>query len=79
MAGKQEQREARQKLRQADVSQIKRTVRDVVDLPGHRDRLHLERKHDKQSRERVGDEIGIGKGDAPGEPGVLRGEHSVLL
>src|ERR1700716_117543 len=65
VSGEEKQREAGQKLREADVSEIERTLRDLVHLPSHGDRLHLERDDDEETRERVGDEVGMGEGYSP--------------
>ena len=79
VSGEEKQDEARQKLGQPNVSEIDRALGDLVDLPSHGNRLHLQRDDDEEARERVGDEIGIGEGDAPGKPGVSGGQHSLLL
>ena len=59
------------KLGQADVSEIERALGDFVDLPSHGDGLHLQRDDDEEARERVGDEVGMGEGDSPGQARVF--------
>src|SRR5712691_8234124 len=81
VSGEEKQRETWQKLGQANVSEIERTLRDLVHLPSHGDRLHLERNDDEEARERVRDEVGIGEGYSPGKARVFGTgrEHSLLL
>ena len=50
MSGDQKQQHAGKKLGQADQPEIQRPPGDLVDLPSHGDRLHLQRGHDKKSR-----------------------------
>src|ERR1700674_2946199 len=73
--------ESGQKLGQANVSEIERTLRDLVHLPSHGDGLHLERDDDEEPRERVRDEVGMGEGYSPGKARVFGTgtEHSLLL
>ncbi len=49
---------------QTDQAEIERPPRDLVHLPAHGDRLHLERRHDKEARRLVNREVGIGECDA---------------
>src|ERR1700694_1307295 len=71
VSGEEKQREAGQKLGQANVSEIERALRDLVHLPSHGDGLHLERDNDEEPRERVGDEVGIGESYSPGKARVF--------
>ena len=66
VSGEEKQDDAGCKLGQADVSEIERALGDFVNLPSHGNGLHLDRHDDEESGERVGDEVGIGEGDAPG-------------
>ena len=70
MSRDQKQKHAGQKLGQADQSEIQRPPGDLVDLPSHRDRLHLQRGHDKESRCLVNGEVGIGECNAAGRKTV---------
>src|ERR1700681_3905184 len=81
VSGEEKQREAGQKLGEANVSEIERALGDLVHLPSHGDRLHLERHDDEESRERIGDEVGIGESYSPGKARVFGTgrEHSLLL
>src|SRR6266446_6742797 len=81
VSGEEKQHEAGQKLGEADVSEIDRAFGDLVDLPSHGDGLHLERHDNEESRERVGDEVGMGEGYSPGKARVFGGgtEHCLLL
>src|ERR1700676_357151 len=81
VSGEEKQREAGQKLGQANVSEIERALGDLVHLPSHSDGLHLERYDDEEPRERIGDEVGIGEGYSPGKARVFGTgrEHSLLL
>ena len=79
MSGEKKEDEAGSELGQADVSEIERALGDLVDLPADGYGLHLQRDDDEETRERVGDEVGMGEGDSPGQAGVLGGEHSLLL
>ncbi len=44
LARNQDQRQKRHELREADEAQVERIMRDRVDLPSHRDALHLHRE-----------------------------------
>src|ERR1700687_2615828 len=81
VSGEKKQDEARQKLGEANVSEIERALRDLVHLPSHGDGLHLERDDDEEPRERVRDEVGMGEGYSPGKARVFGTgtEHSLLL
>ena len=59
MSGQQEQQHAREKLRQADQSQIKRAFGNVVNLPSHRYGLHFDRSDDQETRNLEEHEIGV--------------------
>src|SRR6267143_6921159 len=80
VSGEEKQREAGQKLGQANVSEIERALRDLVHLPSHGDRLHLERYDDEEPRERIGDEVGMSEGYSPGKARVFGAgtEHCLL-
>lgn len=75
MPSEQEQHKSGQELRQPDVSQVQRAMGDLVDLPSHRHRLHFERDHEKEARERIRNKIGITERWPSREPRVLRGQH----
>src|SRR5216683_2169942 len=81
VSGEEKQREAGQKLGEANVSEIERALRDLVHLPSHGDRLHLERYDDEEARQRVRDEVGMSEGYSPGKARVFGTgrEHSLLL
>src|ERR1700681_189863 len=81
VSGEEKQREAGQKLGEANVSEIEWTLRDLVHLPSHGDRLHLERHDDEEPRERVRDEVGMSAGYSPGKARVFSTgrEHSLIL
>ena len=79
MSGEEEEEETGCELGQAYVSEIERALGDRVDLPAYGYGLHLQRDDDQEARERVGDEVGMGEGDPPGQAGVLGSEHSLLL
>ena len=49
MPGNQKQQYARKKLRQPHQSKIERAMRDVINLPSYRDRLHLYSSHNQKS------------------------------
>ena len=66
MSRDQKQEHAGQKLGEADQAEIERPPGDLVHLPSHRDRLHLQRGHDEESSGLVNGEVGIGEGDAAG-------------
>src|ERR1700688_1639122 len=82
VSGEEEQREAGQKLGEANVSEIERTLSDLVHLPSHGDRLHLERDDDEESRECVRDEVGMSESYSPGKTRVFSTgtgrEHSLI-
>src|ERR1022692_1047205 len=79
MSGKQKQNEAGSKLGQTDISEIERPPRDLVNLPSDGDRLHLQRKHDEEARQRVRDKVRMGEGDVAGKSRVFLGQHSFCI
>ena len=58
-AGDQEQRQHRQKLGEADETEIKRIAGQFVDLPANRDIEHLQGRAVGQAHHREGDETAI--------------------
>jgi len=66
VAGDQEKEDAGRKLREANQSKIERPMRERIDLPAHRDGLHLSRASDEDSRRHEQTEIGISKRDERG-------------
>jgi hypothetical protein len=79
VTGEEKEDEAREKLGEADVSEIEGTFGDLIDLPSDGDGLHFERDHDEEAGEGKGDEVGVGEGNSPGEARVCGGEHWILL
>jgi hypothetical protein len=79
VARDQEQENAREELGQADEAEIQRPLRDFVDLPADRDRLHLPGKYDEETRQLEKNETGISKSDSPGGSGILGCSHRALL
>jgi len=65
MPGRQEQEDNRQELRQADQTKIEWLACDLIDLPAHGDRLHLQGGDKKEARHREQREIGVAEGNQP--------------
>jgi len=57
MPGGQHENQPRQKQCQPRVSEVKRLVRDLIDLPRHRQRLRLGAHDDKHSRHLVAPKV----------------------
>src|ERR1700733_13021675 len=64
MSRNQEQKDARQELREPYQAEIQRAFREVVNLPSHRDRLHLHRSHNQKSRNLEQHKVGMSKREA---------------
>ena len=74
MSRDKKQQDARKKLRQTDQTQVECALGDVVHLPSHRDRLHLDSSHNEKARNLKEHEAGMGEGDASSS-GVGRCGH----
>ena len=61
----QKQQNARQELRQTHQSQVERPLRDFVDLPADRNRLHLQARNNAKARQLVGRKVRKSEGHAP--------------
>src|SRR5215475_12701058 len=78
VAGDQKQHDAREKLRQSDIAQIKRALGDLIDLPANGYGLHFGGKNDEEARHLEEQKARILKGGAPGRLGVLCCGHREL-
>jgi len=72
-----EEQNCRQKLCQADVSQVERSLGDFVNLPAHGYRLHFDSGDDQEAGNLEEDESGMSKGGAS-SPGVVVGGHKLM-
>ena len=74
VAGREQEEQAGQKLGQAGVAQVERTVGDGVDLPGNGQRLRRRAQNGGHARQLEASKISGGKGlhAAPGRPGGKR-------
>ena len=70
--GNRKQQNRRQKLRQPHKAQIERPFRDLVNLPAHGHRLHLDRRHNQKSRNLKQHKSGMSEGGASSS-GVVAG------
>ena len=61
----QKQQDARRELGQPHQAQVERPLRDFVDLPADRDRLHLEAGYDQKTSQLVKRKVRIREGNAP--------------
>src|ERR1700693_5632616 len=75
MSGNQKQSDSRQKLAESDEAQVKRAVRDVVNLPTDRDGLHFGGRDYKKSRDLVEGKSRVVKRDPPIEFYFSRSGH----
>ena len=75
MTGQQEQQNTGEELRQSDIAQVHGPMREVINLPGHGDRLHLRRGRGQKAGKNKETEIRI-----PERYGgcYFNGEHSWL-
>ena len=64
VASGKKQQDAGKELRQSHEPQVERAVSESEDLPCHRDRLHLRRGGDEETRQHEVAEVGIAKSDA---------------
>ncbi len=71
----EKKQDAGKELREAHEAEIERTLRDFVDLPADRDRLHFRGKHDAESRDLIEHKSGIGERDTSGEIGFPGSSH----
>ena len=78
MPGNREQQNARQELSKPNVSKIKRPFGNFVDLPAHRDGLHLDRGHNEEARNLKQHKSRMGKGGAS-RPGIGARRHELLM
>ena len=78
MPGYQEQQKPRQKLRKTHQTQVQRPLGDLVDLPPHRNRLHLQGDFDQESSQLVNGEVRISERDITGESGISVSHLSLL-
>ena len=79
MARDEEQENAWEELGQADEAEIQRPLRDFVDLPADRDRLHLPGEYDEETRQLEKNETGISESDSPAGSRILGCSHRGLL
>ena len=78
----QHQQQGRQELRQANVAEIQRIARDVINLPAHRDRHDLHGKRCAADGDPIEDEFGMPQriglgGGAKSVHGVCLEDHNV--
>src|SRR5689334_3739738 len=78
MAAEEKQHEPRQELRETYIAEIEWPLRDVIHLPSHSYRLHLECEHDKEPRRLIQHKIWIGESNATGKTRVLIRKHAPL-
>ena len=78
VSGNQKQQDARKKLRQPDQPEIKRALRDVVNLPSHGNSLHFDSGHNQEASNLKQHEVRMRKSDASSS-GVVRRGHEHLM
>jgi hypothetical protein len=61
MAGDQKQQNSWEKLRQPDQAKVQGAFSYVINLPSHRDCLHLDCGHDQETRNLEKHEVGMRK------------------
>src|SRR5580658_319316 len=79
VARNEKEKDARQELRQAYESKVERPLGDFINLPAHRDRLHLVGEDNAEARSLEKYKTRILERDAAGGGGVFGFGHRPLL
>src|SRR5450759_4881236 len=77
MTRNQKEQNARQELGEAHQAQVERTLRDFIDLPADRNRLHLQAGNHEKARQLVERKVGESEGHAPSARRVPRFTHRI--
>jgi len=79
VTGEQKQKDGREKLDETRQAEVQRAVIDFLDLPAHRDGLHLRAKDDAESRGLVQAETGEAEGGGASGDGLMGSRHSLVV
>src|SRR5258705_12764478 len=79
MTGNQEQKNIRKKLRQTDEAEIQRPPRDLVNLPSHGNRQHLQGSNNGEALYFVQRKVSVMECSQPGSQRTLGFSHALLM